>query len=325
MYDKKVSIIIPAYNAEAYIQRTILSAVNQTYTNIEIIVVNDGSTDRTEEIIKSITDDRIKLISINNSGVSKARNIALNASSGDYVVFLDSDDALTSDAVEYMVNKSMEYNSDICICWQYRLSVGDEPISISQDDTNKTHLIPKEKTISYAIAGHAISVSCLANIYKRDLIKDIRFIEGKNINEDTYFNFLCFCKQPSIVVTSCKVYNYFCTPNSLSRSSFSDKFLDILFYADKKEEIIRQSFPEHIDKIPTLQIKAKMALLHNLCKSYNKKYRVYEKDCIQYIIKNRRLFHSSKKSEIKFIKVLTFRMYWAYKLWLQIKKKFKKI
>ena len=95
--------------------------------------------------------------------------------------------------------------------------------------------------------------------------------------------------------------------------------------AEKKEEMIRKSFPEYVDRIPSLHIKARMSLLQNLCKSYNRKHRVYEKECIRYIIKNRKKFSSVYASEKRFFKIITYRLYWAHKLMHNLKKKFKKL
>ena len=95
-----VSVIIPCYNAEKYIVETIQSVISQTYENLEIIVINDGSTDRSVELIQTIIDPRCKLISVENGGVSKARNIGIKASKGDFIAFLDADDLYQKTNIE---------------------------------------------------------------------------------------------------------------------------------------------------------------------------------------------------------------------------------
>ena len=90
----RVSIIIPAYNVESYIERTLKSCVKQSYPDIEIVVVNDGSTDRTEEIVNSFTDVRVVKLTQTNKGVSAARNLGLQTATGEFCVFLDVDDWL---------------------------------------------------------------------------------------------------------------------------------------------------------------------------------------------------------------------------------------
>ena len=108
MKKTKFSIIIPAYNVEKYIKETIQSVLNQTYDNYEIIVINDGSTDKTEEVIKSIKDKRIKLVNQNNKGVSAARNNGIKHATGDYIIFIDSDDYIEDFALEYVNEKINE-------------------------------------------------------------------------------------------------------------------------------------------------------------------------------------------------------------------------
>lgn len=320
MSEKKVSIIIPAHNAEEYILRAVSSAINQTYKNVEVIVVNDGSTDKTEEIVKSVSDERVRIFNVENSGVSRARNVGLDEATGEYITFMDSDDALTNDAVELLVKALEESGAEVCLGNQIKLPHNAQAYeeSIGNGEMRK---LSGEKALSYSLMDHPIGYSCLANLYKKELVEDIRFIEGKDIHEDSYFMFLCFCKKPEVVILKKQLYNYFCTSCSLSRSHFSEKYLAILYYAEKKEEIIRELFPEHLDKIPNLHIKARVSLLHNLCKTYDKRYRIYEKECIRYIIKNKKMFHPVSNSEKKFFKIITRRMFWIYKLLYNIKNK----
>ena len=100
-----VSVVIPAYNAEKSIKHTLESLLNQSYTNIEIVVVNDGSADKTEDICKEIEkkDNRVKLISIDNGGVSNARNVGIENCSGKYLTFVDSDDLAEIDFIRHLI------------------------------------------------------------------------------------------------------------------------------------------------------------------------------------------------------------------------------
>jgi len=115
MCKKLISIVIPFYNAEKFIKETINSVLNQTYNNIEILLINDGSTDNSLNIVNSLKDDRIKIINKNNSGVSSARNLGLSLAKGDYILFLDADDVLENDFLEKMVEK-LENNKNAVFC-----------------------------------------------------------------------------------------------------------------------------------------------------------------------------------------------------------------
>ena len=109
------SIIIPVYNKEQYIQRCINSIITQTYTDFEVIIINDGSTDQSKDILNTISDSRFKIFSISNGGVSNARNTGLNYASGQYILFIDADDYIDKDYCESIHKSILEYNSDLLI------------------------------------------------------------------------------------------------------------------------------------------------------------------------------------------------------------------
>lgn len=131
-----VSVIIPAYNAENTIESTMSSALSQTYSNIEVVVVNDGSIDNTENVLisKFENDSRVRVITQNNQGVSVARNTGIEQSTGEYIVFLDSDDYLENDFVSKLVSLITSSNSDIAFCG-YR--------SIDENETVLAFMVPK--------------------------------------------------------------------------------------------------------------------------------------------------------------------------------------
>ena len=114
---KKVSIVIPVYNVESYLTECIYSVVNQTFKDIEIILVDDGSTDRSPEIMKIFAkeDDRIKIITQPNKGVSEARNVGIRSASSEYILFVDSDDTIMLNSVELLYNKASETRSDLLL------------------------------------------------------------------------------------------------------------------------------------------------------------------------------------------------------------------
>lgn len=118
MNNKKVTIIIPVYNVEKYLSRCLNNVINQTYSNIEIILVNDGATDNSQVICEEYKkkDDRIKLLVKENGGLSDARNYGIPYATGDYIAFIDSDDMIHTSYIEYLLNLIEKYNGDISIC-----------------------------------------------------------------------------------------------------------------------------------------------------------------------------------------------------------------
>ena len=176
-----ISIIVPAYNAEKYIKTCLESLVNQTKKEIEIIVVNDGSTDKTEKIIKSFKDDRIKYYKNTNHGLGYTRNFGIDKSNSDYIMFVDSDDYLRKDACDILYDKITNEYLDLVICDFYRVydTKVEEDRLISFKNTN---LMDTPNLLS------DINLSPWNKIYKSSLIKDnnIRFNEELKY-EDTPF------------------------------------------------------------------------------------------------------------------------------------------
>ena len=119
---KKVSIIVPIYNAEEYLPKCIDSLINQTYQNIEIILLNDGSTDNTQNIIASYKDKRIIAINKKNTGIADTRNEGIKKSTGEYIMFVDSDDYLELNSIELLIKKLEKDKSDI-VMFNYQLII----------------------------------------------------------------------------------------------------------------------------------------------------------------------------------------------------------
>ena len=143
-FQEKISIIIPTYNREKLILNTLKSCLNQTYNNIEILIIDDCSTDNTKSIINIIRDDRIKYVSLKkNNGASYARNVGIHLSKGKYIAFQDSDDVFHKDKLKKQINNLRKYNSDLDFC---KISV------IINDD--KKYYIPKKKTEKSILNGN---------------------------------------------------------------------------------------------------------------------------------------------------------------------------
>jgi glycosyltransferase involved in cell wall biosynthesis len=126
-----ITIIIPLYNTEKYIYDCVLSVIEQEYKNIEIIVINDGSTDNSVNKIKHflVEDKRLKIIEIENAGVSNARNVGVNNANGTYIVFIDADDYITKDYISYMYNLASLSSSELIISLEYYKDINDTQVN----------------------------------------------------------------------------------------------------------------------------------------------------------------------------------------------------
>lgn len=204
---KKVSIIIPVYNSEKYISKCLDSVLNQTYKNIEILVINDGSKDNSINILKEYEkkDKRIILIDKENEGVSKTRNLGINKASGEFIMFIDNDDYIDKD---YIFNYMNNYKDEDIIIGSYKRTNTEDKILFKYDlNTNSDW-------------SKYVVLAPWAKLYKRDfLVKNKIEFFSYGIGEDVYFNLLCYSKTNKIKIINNNEYNWFYNDKSVSNTN----------------------------------------------------------------------------------------------------------
>ena len=203
---------MPVYNASKYLDRSINSILNQTYDNLEIIIVDDSSTDNSKDIIKKYAskDNRIRPIySEINQGVSKARNIGLNIFSGNYVFFMDADDYITRDAIEIMINKSIKYNADVVD--SYHLVINNNKTFLESKPL-KEDLIMGDKT-NIEMLTKATYIT--GKLIDKKLVKDLLFNVDLRRYEDLVFEHELKLKLNNYVLIKDVVYYYYQVSGSL--------------------------------------------------------------------------------------------------------------
>lgn len=203
-----VSVVVPVYNVEKYLDRAVSSLLNQTYRNLEIILVDDGSPDRCPVICDEYAsrDNRIRVIHQVNSGVSDARNAALDIITGDYVTFLDSDDYMARNAVDVMVSQIIEHNADVVCCGAYIVD-SEEYIynSFKCDSDIYTTGIDVAKRMLRDLFPHNFS---WGKIFKRHLFNGVRYPSGR-IYEDNATTYRAVCMADVVVcIKDCLYYYY---------------------------------------------------------------------------------------------------------------------
>lgn len=232
----KVSIIIVAYNIENYIERCMESVVNQSFKNIEIIVVNDGSTDGTLKILNKFkeSDNRIKIITQENNGVMEARNTGFNYATGEYILFVDGDDWLELECIEKLYSKSNSENNDIVIFnffWSY-----DDTIKFENEFNYKSNDIIMNPLKSLFIGN--ITPSIWTKFIRRKYITDnnVSFPSKINFAEDLATVSSLFISKPNVGILRENLYNYYQRRDSVTKQ-ISPKILDvnkaILFIKEK--------------------------------------------------------------------------------------------
>lgn len=235
-----ISVIIPVYNVEKYLHRCLDSVIAQTYQNLEIICVDDGSIDESGRICDqyAVRDARIKVIHQENQGLSAARNRGLDAAEGEYIAFVDSDDYILEDMYKKMLDKLLNYNVDLCVCqWQYEFSDGRQVVKKKNIDPT---IYGRKASLEFArflYRGNyenGVVVAAWNKLYRRALLDKIRF-EGR-IHEDDAFNGRIMAKNISVYVMEEQFYVYAQNGDSLTNKPFSVNkffFLDVL--AERRE------------------------------------------------------------------------------------------
>lgn len=219
----KISIIVPIYNTEKYLQRCIDSILNQTFKDFELILVNDGSTDLSGKIIEDYArkDKRIKTLHIENSGQGAARNRGLDIATGDYIGFVDSDDWIHMQMYEFMYNSILKYNADIVQVGHeivYDFSNREE-ISFEQIRVDKYNNIFSKiaSCNSFEILPFIFPVN---KLYSKNMWSQLRYQEGK-FAEDLRLISSLYSNCNSYVRLYADFYYYYMSPNSSTRSSFN--------------------------------------------------------------------------------------------------------
>lgn len=234
----KVSIIMPVYNAEEFLERAIDSVINQTFENFELICVNDGSKDRSLEILNEFAakDSRIKVITQENAGISSARNTGLKHASGEYLMFIDNDDFYEPDMCECMVNAMAEHDVDFAVC-NYNAVMDSEDYSHGWHNLKKFGLIDvRPETINN------IHILVWDKIFKKELCDkySITFPDGC-MHED-----LCFCYKYFSVAQKAfginkKLYNYVIRAQSGSEIIFNKEKFDVWYSLMNVLEFLRKN------------------------------------------------------------------------------------
>ena len=234
MKEDTISIIVPIYNAEKYIEKCLDSLINQTKKELEIILINDGSKDKTEEIIKKYKDDRIRYFKNKNQGIGKTRNFGIEKATGEYLMFIDSDDFLAKEACEFLYEKAKKENSDLVICDFYK---------IYEDNRLEEIMLPTFKPTTLKKMPNLLLDINLApwnKLYKTSLIKEnkIKFIENLKY-EDAPFVAEAFDKAEKISKVD-EYLNYYLIRGNSETTVRDERTFDIL----KIIEIIRVYFQD---------------------------------------------------------------------------------
>lgn len=307
MKNDLISIIIPVYKVEKYLEKCIESVLKQTYTNLQIILVDDGSPDNCGKICDEYAkkDSRIEVIHKVNGGLSDARNVGIAKAKGKYIGFVDSDDYIKEDMYEILINLIKEYDADVSICNLYDVIDGKEYIRNNENGIQEYSRLEilKEVLLDKNIQSYAWN-----KLYKKELFDEIKYPIGKKY-EDIGTTFYVFEKCNKIVVTSKPEYYYLKRSDSLVNNvtestvlDYTDIIIQRYLYTQKNIEELRKYNNYYLAKT-LITAHNDIELLGSISEKMQEKYKdLY--NLVYNIMKNNRkdieeLFNDEQKKTIE--------------------------
>lgn len=306
MMGELVGIIIPVYNVEKYIRRCLDTVISQTYKNIEVLLIDDGSSDSSYSICQEYSkkDNRLKLLHKENGGVSSARNIGIDVANGKYISFVDADDWVEPDYIEMLIKTMGGGNNVIVFCQHFSNGNDDKYINCGVYEGNYVDFFREDIKIGYVWEG----------LYPKSLISDLRFDENFTIGEDTVFVYSVAKKAEKLYRLPIRLYHYFDRIDSAVYSTFNEGKMTRLY---SWEQIIKIYAD---DKYCCNKAKATMVISWNLLRNYyfdeifRKKYykytfKYYKKYLRYYLISRNSLLSKIKFLIISFIARIILKKY----------------
>ncbi|MBD5220301.1 MAG: glycosyltransferase [Bacteroidales bacterium] len=268
MKNPLISVIVPIYNVELYLRECVNSIINQTYSNIEIILVNDGSTDSCLDICKEleILDQRIILLDKPNGGLSDARNFALDCIKGDYITFVDSDDYIRENYIETLYNLIVKYNCLISSVG--KIEFIDTPVNSENKDVS-VKVLSKREAIKNILQERDLTTSAWGKLYKSNLFTNVRFPKGQ-LYEDLSTIYKIFDQVEQMAFYNIPLYCYRKNPNSIMNSRFRVQNMDFVNAHNDIIKYVEGNFPELL--LDAKNRKTRYAcsfLIRSFCQGFN--------------------------------------------------------
>ena len=303
--DPKISVIVPVYKVEEYLDQCIQSIIDQTYSQLEIILVDDGSPDQCPQMCDewALRDERIKVIHKPNGGLSDARNAGLDICTGEYIAFVDSDDWIKPEMYQKLLDAAVRENADICSCSIIRcyinknVNIGPKAYGVGNS----------EKMLDLLYSDSVFPVCAWNKLYKRYLWENFRYPVGK-ICEDAFTTYLLLHKAERIVQITDALYCYRIRPRSIMTSAFSYKSMDEEEAWRKNYEFIRENYPRLYRKAYSFYLQSVNVLIHRIKREqrdqfkdeYNRLRRILIKNLFFMVVQST----TSIKYRIKYIRDL---------------------
>lgn len=239
-----ISVVIPVYNVELYLKRCVDSIINQSYKNIEIFLVNDGSTDSSGDLCDELSklDKRINVLHKENGGLSDARNYGIEHARGNYIVFVDSDDFVNKKYIEYLYNMIIANRADISVC-NYEFYYDDTKNNrIGIENLPENIILDKYDAIKQLVEDELINSFAWNKMYSISLFRKIKYPKGK-IMEDVGTTYKLFDKAEKIVIGNKPMYYYYQRSNSILHKKKSKFYIDYFELVNERYEYLKKEYP----------------------------------------------------------------------------------
>lgn len=259
----KVSIIVPVYNVEDCLSYCVDSLRQQTYKNIEIILVDDGSTDSSGEICDQYAreDDRIKVLHIENRGLSNARNTGVKESSTDWIVFIDSDDYYDHRAIEFLVKLRDKYRVDLVATPVIEVRNYENSDFLGDFREKYSGKLDRRTALEQMFYGNYVGTHSGGKLYKKEILLRFPYPNGM-LYEDLSLAYEHIASCENIAVSALNLYKYYRRPGSIVNSKYSDRFLDFYKAMEWNRSYIERDYPNDKEMRRALNVRYVFNGLH---------------------------------------------------------------
>ena len=242
-----ISILVPVYNVEKYLRRCLDSILAQTYTDYELVLVDDGSTDQSGALCDAYAaqHDCIRVIHQKNAGLAQVRNVSVAAARGEYITFVDSDDAIEPTYLEVLMRDLRENGADISICSWSEVSDDGRRTELSWDHKEKGFQVwTTEQAVRTLLYQKGIDNNTWGKLYKRAVLQDIVFPAGR-VYEDIAVAYQIFLKAKCVCYRPEALYLYTCNTSGISQSAFTPKRMDLIDMAEGMYSDVEKRFSDY--------------------------------------------------------------------------------
>ena len=283
--EELVTIVVPVYKVEKYIDKCINSILNQTYKNLEIILVDDGSPDDCGKICDRYAklDTRINVIHKENGGLSDARNAGIDAAKGKFISFIDSDDYIEPEYIEILYRAIKKDETDIAISSH---KVIYESGAILEKATGEENILTPKETLKRILYDEGIDLSAWAKLYKLELFKEVKFLKGR-LFEDAATTYKLIDKSKKISIISVSTYNYIMRSSSITNNEFSVGKMDLITSTEEMCNYVKNKYPDLKKACERRLMYAYLSTLSQLAMS-KVKFVEEEKKLMRYVKDNRK-------------------------------------